>query len=374
MPEPARTTRNETPPIARGGWLDSLRIVMASLMVLYHFREAGPSTLVALHPVFDRGFLITNFFLIDSGYVLGRVYADRFARGALSPGDFLRRRALRVAPAHLMVLAFLVAVVGLAGLAGIAPRHPEWFDWSALPAQVFLVQAFGAPGGQGWNAPTWTLSALLACYALFPLAARAFGRLSPLAALAVGAGACMGADHVSHALLGRPFYSLPFSHGLLRALPLFVLGMALARAGSVMRVGERTAVVLAIGTSLGLVAIQAGVGAAEASLTLIALLVLVAGAVPVRRPSRLISELALAAFAVYLTNEVIRIIWFGLANVLIDRLGLSVEMAWVLWGLGVVAALAGGYAFWRFVDRPTQAFIARRLPDRSRKRGEAVPA
>ena len=75
MPWTPISTRNETVPIARGGWLDALRFIVAFGIILHHFQAAGPVPLAeALHPVFERGgFLLTNFFLIDSGYVLMRV-------------------------------------------------------------------------------------------------------------------------------------------------------------------------------------------------------------------------------------------------------------------------------------------------------------
>src|SRR5690606_29150838 len=70
------SSRNEPPPISRGGWLDALRFIVAALIILHHFQMSAPVPLAeSLHPVFERGgFLLTNFFLIDSGYVLMRVY------------------------------------------------------------------------------------------------------------------------------------------------------------------------------------------------------------------------------------------------------------------------------------------------------------
>ena len=169
MPEAALTEPSPRPVrIARGGWLDALRFIVGALIILYHFREAAPVPLGQLHPVFERGYLLTDFFIIDSGYVLARIYGDRLASGQASLRAYARQRLLRVIPAHLAVSLVLVLLVGGAALAGIAPSNPRWFDWSQLPAQVLLVQAYGVPGGQGWNAPTWTLSALIGCYLLLP--------------------------------------------------------------------------------------------------------------------------------------------------------------------------------------------------------------
>ena len=91
---------NSRPPrIARGGWLDALRFIVGALIILYHFREASPVPLPQLHPVFDRGYLLTDFFIIDSGYVLARIYGDRLAAGQASLRAYARQRLLRVGSA-----------------------------------------------------------------------------------------------------------------------------------------------------------------------------------------------------------------------------------------------------------------------------------
>lgn len=152
--DPAPPERRRPPPIARGGWLDLLRFVVGAMIVLYHFREAAPIPLPLFHPVFDRGYLLTDFFIIDSGYVLARVYGERLANRRIPLSVFYRQRFLRVVPAHMTVSLALAGLVLTAAILGQTPSHPEWFDWSRFPAQFFLVQAYGVPGGEGWNAPT----------------------------------------------------------------------------------------------------------------------------------------------------------------------------------------------------------------------------
>ena len=115
MPWTLISTRNETVQIARGGWLDALRFIVAFLIILHHFQAAGPAHLAAIvNPIFERGgFLLTNFFLIDSGYVLMRVYGAAVDKGRMSPGDFFLKRFLRVVPAHLIMGLSLVGLVVL---------------------------------------------------------------------------------------------------------------------------------------------------------------------------------------------------------------------------------------------------------------------
>ncbi len=247
---------NPAPPrIARGGWLDALRFIVGSLIIVYHFRDAAPVPLPHFHPVFDRGYLLTDFFIIDSGYVLARVYGDRLAAGQVALRTYARQRLLRVIPAHLVVSLLLAALVSGAALVGVMPSNPRWFDWTQLPAQMLLVQAYGG-GGQGWNAPTWTLSALIGCYLLLPWICRVLWRWPPAVVLAGVTLFLVGADIAASLWLGDPIYSLPMRYGILRALPLFLLGVAAAYHGSRVYVAPRVAGAIGVGAASVLVILQ----------------------------------------------------------------------------------------------------------------------
>jgi peptidoglycan/LPS O-acetylase OafA/YrhL len=359
----AISTRNETPPIARGGWLDALRFIVASMIILHHFQAAGPVPLAeSLHPVFERGgFLLTNFFLIDSGYVLMRVYGGAVGRGAMSPGDFFIKRFLRVYPAHLIMGLALVALVVLSAAIGVAPRNPEWFAWDQLPAQLTLTQAFGIHGGLGWNAPSWSVSALVGCYVLFPYILRALVRMGPWTALASAVLVYLLANAACHQFLGYPVYQMPMKFGFLRALPLFALGMALAVVSEKVFVAPRLARIVGVSAAVGLAVVQFYGKNALISLTFISLIILAAGAIPVLRPSKLVERASVVSFSMFISNEVVRIAWFGVANVLIAKYALSTEVQWAIWGAGVLAAVGFAFAFHAVIDDPVQTWIKRWL-------------
>jgi len=362
----AISIRNETPPISRGGWLDALRFIVAAMIILHHFQAAGPTPLAqTLHPVFERGgFLLTNFFLIDSGYVLMRVYGGAVGRGAMSPGDFFLKRFLRVYPAHLIMGLSLVALVLISAAAGVAPRNPEWFAWDQLPAQLTLTQAFGVHGGLGWNAPSWSVSALIGCYILFPYVLTLLKRMGPWTVLLAVVGLYLLANAATQTWLGYPVYQMPMQFGFLRALPLFVLGMGLAVFAEKVWIAPRLARIVGVSAAVGLVVVQAFDKNALISLTFISLIILAAGAIPVLRPSKLIERASVVSFSMFITNEVVRIGWFGVANVMIARFALSVPAQWGLWGAGVVAAFVFAFAFHAAIDQPIQtrikAWLARR--------------
>ena len=354
------STDREGPAIQRGGWLDALRFIFAFMMILHHYQLAAPIPLSQFHPVFERGYLLTNFFLIDSGYVLARVYGAKVAAGGMSPLAFFAKRVLRVVPAHLIMSLGLVALVGCSALFGLAPRHPEWFDWSQWPAQFFLVQAYGVPGGLGWNAPSWSLSALLGCYLAFPWLLRAMGRVSAWQALAIGAGVFLLFNLGTWALLGYPVYQMPMKYGFLRALPLFLCGVALARFAEKVYLPPRFAAAMGVAAVAALVVAQAFGRYSILSLALIATIIIAAGAIPVRRKSALVERAALVSFSMFITNEVVRIGWFGVVNVLEARFALSDPMRWGLWAFGIALALAFAVAFHYLIDMPTQRWIAAR--------------
>ena len=358
------TSRAPKPsPLTRGGPLDGLRFLAAFCMVIYHYSAESPVALARLHPVFERGYLATDFFLIVSGYVMGRIYGEQILDGRIGTGAFLLRRAGRVAPAHLMVSAAFAGLALLAAVAGLHPLHPEWFDWRQLPGQVALVQAWGPFGGHGWNAPSWTLSALLACYLAFPTLWRGLARVgNPVVVLAVGVAAVVGANVIAMQAAGYPIYQMPMAYGAVRALPLFLLGASLAACSQ--RWTPPAPVAGALGlASLGLlVGVQAAPGRHDLlSLALIAVLVLAAGAMPVRRPSRLLARAALVSFALFITNELVRVIYFGVDHAASGRLGLGPSTQWAIWFGGLAAAVLFATGFHYLVDQPTQAWIRPRV-------------
>jgi len=370
----AISTRNETTPIVRGGWLDALRFTVASLIILHHFQGAGPVPLAeAVHPVFERGgFLLTNFFLIDSGYVLMRVYGASVAGGRMSPGAFFAKRFLRVWPAHIMMGLTLIAIVVGSAALGLAPRAPEWFDWGQLPAQMGLVQAYGIPGGYGWNAPSWSISALIGCYLAFPWMLKGLVRLGPWSVLALGVGLYLLANQLTWSLFGYPVYQMPLGFGFFRALPLFFLGMTLAWFAQKVWIAPKLARWAGVAAALGLAVAQYFDKNALISLACISTIILAAGAIPTPRPSKWIEKAAQVSFSMFITNEVVRIAWFGAANVAIARFNLPETVQWALWAGGVAAAFGFAWLFHVTIDTPLQNRIRGWLKGRSRRAPAAL--
>ncbi|PIB93029.1 acyltransferase [Caulobacter sp. FWC2] len=359
-------TNNALPVLSRDGPLDALRFLAALFIVLYHVAERAPVSLFSLSPAFGRGYLATDFFLMLSGYVLARTYGPRVQSLDVDTLTFLKRRVQRIWPPHLVMLALFVAFFVGTSAIGMAPQNPQWFQWDQLLPQVFLVQAWFAPGTSGWNTPTWTLSALIVAYALFPAVWRRVATTKrPLALLAMGVCAYVAIDQAALMIVGIPGYQLPLRFGLIRGVPLFMIGLLVARL-PVTTLARRQALPLAVTALSAVVGIQALGRFDYFSLALLGFLIYAAGASK-PRAWRWAGAAGKLSFSLFLTNTLTAVVWFGVVRMVESKLGLTSAASWTLWALAIPATIVVAWVFERLVDAPLQGWMkgqsnAQRVP------------
>ena len=376
-PAPASSALKAARPSAmvRGGALDALRFLASFLIVLYHFGAEAPVRLWLFHPVFARGYLATDFFLMLSGYVLGRAYGRGVAAGTVSGPEFLRRRLTRIWPGHLMMLGCFAVFVLLAEAVDLPSIHPEQYRWTAFLMQAPLISAWGFEGGDGWNMPTWSLSALAVCYAVFPLVWRGQAKVrSAWLVLGVALALLVGADQLYRQILARPLYDIPFHPGVLRAVPLFVVGMALARVTTASPLSAKAAKVLGWSAGALLVGLQILGRFDTASIFAIAAIILACGSRPVARPSATMEWGAKLSFSLFLTHALTGAILYGALHHLITVTPIPLGVQWVMWATGFPLALAVAYAFDRYADQPVQAWLQSQIRARRAPRPEPAPS
>lgn len=361
-PQAAPTLERPDREAVRGGSLDFLRFLASLLIVVYHYGAESPLRIERFHPVFARGFLATDFFLMLSGYVLGRAYGASILSGRVGPGKFWVRRAARVWPGHLVVLALLAVLVLILNTLGTDAHKPSRFAWDQLPAQAFLVHAWGVPS-DGWNLPSWSLSALIVCYAVFPFLWRAVGKVRHAWLLPIAAAAVVGVfEVIARKVFGHALPDLQFQYGVVRALPLFVLGLCLARAVDMRWPSETAAKILLWGGVALLVITQAFDRYAlpdpwwfdTPSLLAIAAIVLGAGRLPVKRPQQWIEEGAKLSFALFITHIFVGVIYWSAVHKLIDTVPIGIGWQWLMWLAGFPLAYGAAWAFHKYVDQPIQ--------------------
>jgi peptidoglycan/LPS O-acetylase OafA/YrhL len=210
---------------ARYGVLDSYRFLAASGVVFYHFENHFQPFLAAPTSYLDQFQHFVDFFFVLSGFVIMHVYGDRVATWR-SYGRFMRKRIARLYPLHVAMVA-VACLVGLAALGlHLRVRDPSFFDFSLVPANLLLIQAWGVTNHAGLNEPSWSLSAEMFVYLLFPLLAALLKRVGPAATLAAAAAFAV-ATELCRARLGiGPSDTATYDFGIFRALPCFLAGMA----------------------------------------------------------------------------------------------------------------------------------------------------
>lgn len=357
--------QNPVPKAVRGGALDALRFVAALFVVVFHFGDEAPLALQSMHGFLGRGYLATDFFLMLSGFVLAKAYGSAVASGQVSLGRFWSKRFVRCYPTHIITLAVLAAMVGLGALLGLSAEHDGRFDWSGLPAQILLLHAFGLGGGH-WNIPSWTISTLLICYAFFPMLWRFMLRIErPAAALGLGLAILVGSDLFARTFLGSEQFSLPFQWCLLRAAPLFVVGLTLARAVQTLRLSPLDARVMGFGGGAGLLANAVIVGPDMISILAICAVIMGCGASPATRAIPGAAWGARVSFSLFMVHTITGAVWFDVVEPLAARIHPAVETvaweSWVMWLGSLAMTLAAAAVYDRWIDAPIQKALNARL-------------
>jgi peptidoglycan/LPS O-acetylase OafA/YrhL len=204
---------------------DGLRIIAAGAVVILHysdyFKDTGVGRFMVAHTWHFN--LFVDLFFVVSGFVIARQYAGR-ANDTASIGRFLWRRLARIYPLHLATLAFYVALAGALHFGAARTDNPARYPFADLPAQLLLLHAFVGER-LTFNFPSWSLSAEMFCYLLFPaLAFLAQRRKEAIVALVIVAA-------LANSLWAWAFATTPWADwinqgGGFRALPAFALGMA----------------------------------------------------------------------------------------------------------------------------------------------------
>lgn len=203
--------------------LDLLRIASSYMIILYHFQtqmDLGPAT-AAVRASLEGFTLGVDLFFFLSGFVISSVYLGRITSLA-DFGNFMGKRVARLLPLHWATFA-VFAVFGTLNATGYLPsNHPELYDVRCVAPNLLLLHAFGTCSGLTFNYVSWSISAEMGMYLLFPVLAivAARRRLSLLVVAALLALLTAASYRT-----GWSWLEWSFDWGVLRALPTFLLGM-----------------------------------------------------------------------------------------------------------------------------------------------------
>ena len=335
--------------------LTRLRALLIGWVLIYHLELAlrGLAGVPVAEAIALKGYLGVDGFFLLSGFALFLGYRHRPPLGIAGWARFVRRRAERIFPLHLVALGLLVLLVGVASLAGLHVNDPQRFGTWELLMQALLVNAWETTRLHAWNYPSWALSALWAGYLVFPLLLAATLRCGRGGCWLLAAGCLCGLAWLG-AGEDRAQLNRSLELGLVRFGLEFVLGLALARLSSARALpAGAAALAAALLLPFGLVVstdavIVAGLAALVAWLG--------AEAAPAPAPRDLLWRLGEASFGVYLC-------WIFVEAALVLALratdpGMAGRL--VLMGGGLAGSFALGWLAWRFVELPAARVLTTR--------------
>lgn len=370
--------------------LTSLRFFAAAEVVAYHLAPARPGLARPdgiLSGLLSGGHAAVIFFFILSGFILTYAHAGHSERACnVEAARFWRLRFARIAPAY--YLALLLALPILAAVVAQS-QASAWSIAAGMASVMLFVQTWWPAYATFWNFPAWSLSVECLFYALFPWLARVLARWPAAMVLAAVYAVIVLTSAYGPELLSLAGALGPASSdgwlvpGLFPVLhlPLFVVGMALARLylfgpalspalhATMLGVG-----VAALSVIFGGASVLPAWTQSHATLAPVFALVIVGGAGAGRAlPLLTLPAFVLlgeASYSIYILHIPLRYCW----DILLGTV-LGVSLApWVDFFLYLGVVVAVSVVVFRRIETPMRKWIAGRERERSHPAAVAAAA
>ncbi len=340
--------------------LDSYRFFAASGVVLYHYDmdfQLGLATRVPF--VGNLGFLV-DFFFILSGFVIAQGYRNRM-RSVREYGEFLWARLARLYPLHALTLACYLALIAVAHVLRFQPNHPEILVMSGLPANLILVQAWGVLNHPSFNVPSWSISAEWFVYLLAPVAFAIVRRANLATSLLLVVLLIAVMALVRDALGAQEWMRASYQFGMLRAVPSFLAGAAIAEAMANGQFCGKPSWWIAHALALGALVVLSVDVPHELVLPVFELLIVFAaladaGGSPSVLKSRVLLKLGESSYALYMTHVLVSLPFLIAAR----RLHL-IETSWTFAFALTSFCISVGLSLlsYRYFEQPMRAWMTR---------------
>ncbi|HUZ13880.1 MAG TPA: hypothetical protein VMU93_13660 [Caulobacteraceae bacterium] len=147
----------------------AVQFLAVAWIVVNQFRDHLGLDAGARSGLVAKGYIGAGLFFVAGGFLLAACRGARPLSGRF--GGVLWRRLAFLYPLHLIVLGAMAAALLMAPVVG-DPLHRASFAPGDLPANLLLVQAWGAVRTDSWNFPSWLISADWFSYVAYPATGR----------------------------------------------------------------------------------------------------------------------------------------------------------------------------------------------------------
>ena len=168
--------------------LDSLRAVVALVVVIHHFwtifyseihAQFGDMALTTLDMVQAQNHRTVMAFFVLSGFTIALTTQGRSPVRWKTAHDYLHRRIRRIVPLFYFSLAWIAVLGAILGTSG----EERDFAWRTLAGNLLFLQTSSSAHGNwfvpyGGNGPYWSLSYEMAYYLVLPLVLVAVGAVA----------------------------------------------------------------------------------------------------------------------------------------------------------------------------------------------------
>jgi peptidoglycan/LPS O-acetylase OafA/YrhL len=154
--------------------LTGIRGFAAFWVAFHHLREYRRAGLLGM-PVFSElslsGWLAVDLFFILSGFIMMHVHGEEFRSVSIERArSFIWLRFIRVYPAHAVALLLHLPLLVVSLMLGMHV-NPDAFGARAFVLSALMLNGWGFPRSDGWNVPSWSVSAEWFAYLVFPVLA-----------------------------------------------------------------------------------------------------------------------------------------------------------------------------------------------------------
>lgn len=217
------------------------RLSAALSIMMWHFMRYAPPGHEATSAALYRLMPLMEMFFMISGFLIMLRYADMLTLERGGYMRFLLRRIARFYPLYLVTFAFFTVVAIAVHFGYVHTGAPERYAFSALPANILLLQAWGFTDTLTYNYVSWSMSAEWFCYLLFPLTVLAYRAWGQAGLAGIAFAAILALEYaVAAGLLPFESWLRADTWGAYRAFADFALGALVAVAVRDSRIGLRS--------------------------------------------------------------------------------------------------------------------------------------
>ena len=333
--------------------LTALRGFAAIWIVLHHF---WPQTNSSTPYLISKGYLAVDLFFILSGVVLYLAYSDPLRLGQFDLKNFALKRFARLYPVHFVTLILATCILTLGPKFGFAGREIPYDLKQMFLLHITLMHAWGISETGGLNYPSWSLSAEAFAYALFPMLAvlTLKAKYALVWSLLFLIASIVLVQLFWPETLRNPGDNLVFTRlendlGVLRIIPEFVLGLAIAKKT---KSGPKNMVWLYFSIPLILIGFSLDLDA----LSVLGIAALIGAGVSLNpKIPRIFRHVGELSYCIYMTHALVQIVGFKLIEVIFIFDDDAVPIVYMIPLVGLTILIAQAMHTW--CERPSRRWV-----------------